>query len=453
MSDNISILIVDDDENFSKMISRELELSDYAVTCVTTGEEAIEQVRKTYFDIVLLDFKLPGMDGIDAIKVIKEENPHIEILMLTGHGTIDSAIASMKLGAYDYLTKPCRFDELENVLQKAYEKVKLTHRNVILEKELAKKNFSEEIVGESTAFGETVNMAVKVASTDCTVLIQGESGVGKELIAKLIHKNSPRKDKQFVMVDSTSLQEALLESELFGHEKGAFSGAYSLKHGLLEVADSGTLFLDEIGEISLAIQAKLLRVIETGTFRRVGGLKDIHVDVRIVAATNKDLMRMVEEKTFRDDLFYRLNVICISVPPLRNRKEDIIPLAEYFLNTAPNVNMEEKKISSEAMELLLNNHDWPGNIRELQNVVHRAVILSEDDQIRPADLPSNFQDSFNFTDESGEELIAPLEEIERRYIAFLLKRFNGHRGKVAKILKMSERNLYRKLVKLGLRGS
>ena len=316
MGDNISILIVDDDENFSKMISRELELSDYAVTCVTTGEEAIEQVRKTYFDIVLLDFKLPGMDGIDAIKVIKEENPHIEILMLTGHGTIDSAIASMKLGAYDYLTKPCRFDELENVLQKAYEKVKLTHRNVILEKELAKKNFSEEIVGESTAFGETVNMAVKVASTDCTVLIQGESGVGKELIAKLIHKNSPRKDKQFVMVDSTSLQEALLESELFGHEKGAFSGAYSLKHGLLEVADSGTLFLDEIGEISLAIQAKLLRVIETGTFRRVGGLKDIHVDVRIVAYNNKDLMRMVEEKTFRDDLFYRLNVSPIRVPSL-----------------------------------------------------------------------------------------------------------------------------------------
>ncbi|MEE9612900.1 MAG: sigma-54 dependent transcriptional regulator, partial [Desulfatiglandales bacterium] len=278
MGDNISILIVDDDENFSKMISRELELSDYAVSCVTTGEEAIEQVRKTYYDIVLLDFKLPGMDGIEAIKVIKEENPHVEILMLTGHGTIDSAIASLKLGAYDYLTKPCRFDELENVLQKAYEKIKLTHRNVMLEKELAKKNFSEEIVGKSTAFGETVNMSIKVASTDCTVLIQGESGVGKELVAKLIHKNSLRKDKQFVVVDSTSLQEALLESELFGHEKGAFSGAYNLKHGLLEVADSGTLFLDEIGEISLAIQAKLLRVIEIGTFRRVGGLKNIHVD-------------------------------------------------------------------------------------------------------------------------------------------------------------------------------
>jgi DNA-binding NtrC family response regulator len=356
----------------------------------------------------------------------------------------------MKFGAYDYLTKPCRFDELKNVLGKAYEKVKLTRRNVILEKELARKNAPQKLIGESSVFRETVNMAIKVASSDCTVLLQGESGVGKEVIARLIHANSLRKEKQFVVLDCASLQEALLESELFGHEKGAFTGAYSLKHGLLEVADSGTFFMDEIGEIGPSIQSKLLRVLETGTFRRVGGIKDVNVDVRIIAATNKDLMRMVEEKTFRDDLFYRLNVISISIPPLRNRSEDIPQLAEHFLKNALGENTDEKKISPKAMELLM-NHEWPGNIRELQNVIHRAVILSEDNQIKPSDLPSNLQDKVIFTDDSGDELLAPLEEMEKKYISFLLKKFNGHRGKVARTLKMSERNLYRRLGKLGLR--
>jgi len=449
MNEQISILVVDDDEIFKKMICRELSFLGHSVSTSSSGEEAVKTIEENKPDVVLLDIKLPGIDGIETLKVLKEQSPTTEIVMLTGHGTIDNAISSMKTGAYDYLTKPCRLDELTNVIQKAYEKVRLLRRNNILESELVRRDAFTEVIGESHLFRETLDMAVKVAGTNCTVLIQGESGVGKELIARLIHHSSPRKGKPFVVVDCSSLQETLLESELFGHEKGAFTGAYSLKHGLLEVADSGTLFMDEIGEISPGIQAKLLRMLESGTFRRVGGTRDTKVDVRIVVATNRNLIRMTQEDKFRDDLYYRLNVICISIPPLRNRKEDIPMLVKYFLKNVPGVGAVDKEVTSDAMELLM-RYEWPGNIREVQNVVHRAAILSEDEFIKPGDLPSKFYGETIFASGSGKDILTPLEDIEKRYISMLLERFHGHRGKVARALKMSERNLYRRIRKYGL---
>ncbi len=443
MSSKIVVLVVDDEETFRMVLSRELAFMGYEVIAVPGGAEACQVVTRREVDVVLLDIKMPGIGGLETLKRLREISPLSEVIMLTGHETIDDAVQSMKLGAYDYLTKPCQLNELESMILKACEKKNLIRQNTFLKQELARRDRFPHLIGNSPQLKTIMEMIEKVAPTDSTVLIQGESGVGKELIAHCIHRYSLRRAQPFIVVDCTSLQEHLLQSELFGHEKGAFTGAIMLKHGLFEVADHGSLFLDEVGELSTSTQIQLLRVLENGIFRRVGGTKDLMVNVRIIAATNRDLHQLLEEGKFREDLYFRLNVISITVPPLRDRVEDISPLVEYFLEHMPIPGKRKKRVSPEAMTML-RLYTWPGNVRELKNVLERAVILSEGEEIEPKDLPSNIQgESELFVGNSGHYF--SLEEVEKRYIATLLHQFSGHRAKVASILKISERNLYRKI--------
>ncbi|MFQ5843220.1 MAG: sigma-54-dependent transcriptional regulator, partial [Thermodesulfobacteriota bacterium] len=395
MEPKISILLVDDDDTFREVLTGELASMGYGVVSASSGEEAKERLEREDFDVALMDIRMPGMGGIQALRMIKESSPGTEVIMLTGHATIDNAVESMKLGAFDYLTKPCTLDNLEAVVRKALERKQILQKNMALKQELARRERLEGFIGESREFKEVIELISKVASTDSSVLIQGESGAGKELVARAIHRASPRRDNPFIIIDCGSLQENLLESELFGHEKGAYTGAVGLKHGLFEVADSGTIFLDEIGEISPSLQVKLLRVLEMGEFRRVGGLKVIDVDVRVLAATNKTLHQLVERGKFREDLFYRLNIISILIPPLRDRRGDIPLLARHFAENHNITDKGKKLITDEAMELL-STYRWPGNVRELQNVIERAIILSEDEYIKPEDLPTNLKTQVDF---------------------------------------------------------
>jgi DNA-binding NtrC family response regulator len=444
----LRLLVVDDEETFRRVAVRELAAMGFDVRGVSSGEEALEVLQQQDADVILLDIKLPGMDGLETLQAIKESRPLAEVIMLTGHGTIETAIRSIRLGAYDYLTKPCKLEELEALILKAGEKRALQQENRLLRQELARRDHLDEFIGRSQALRETVQLIERVAATDHTVLILGESGVGKELAARAIHRLSARRDKPFVVVDCTSLQEELLQSELFGHEKGAFTGAVSLKHGLFEVADTGTVFLDEVGELSLSLQAKLLRVLETRSFRRLGGVRDIPVNVRIIAATNRDLERLKAEGRFREDLYYRLHVVPVVIPPLRERREDIELLVQYFLSRNLVPARGRKRITPEALGLLVQYH-WPGNVRELKNVIERAVILADGDTIDVEHLPGNLRFRPPFLETTPAEYPS-LEEVERMYIARLLKEFQGNRSQVARVLKISERTLYRKIKSYGL---
>jgi len=448
MKQAISILIVDDEETFREVLAKELRLSGYEVVTAPSGAEGEAWLRQRDFDIALVDIKMPDIDGLDLLATVKRDFPFTEVIILTGHGTVERAIKAMKLGAYDFLMKPCRLDELEAVLEKAWERKSLAQQNSLLKRELARRGQAGELVGRSQEFKGLVDLVRRVASTESPILIQGESGVGKELVANAIHKNSPRKDNPFVIIDCASLQESLLESELFGHEKGAYTGAVRLKHGLFEVADTGTIFLDEVGELSASIQAKLLRVIETGSFRRLGGNRTLQVDVRIISATKRNLMQLVTEGQFREDLFYRLNVVTIFVPPLRDRKEDIPLLAQHFLQQAAKGG-ERKRLSREAMEIL-KQYSWPGNVRELQNVMERAIILSDGPEISAKDLPQNLLPTLGSPPRLEPGRFPGLRDLEREHIARVLRETKGHRLAAARILGISERSLYRKIKEFAL---
>jgi len=445
----IRVLIADDEETFRTVLARELKEMGFDVCGVNGGVQALAALNEREFDVVLLDVKMPDMDGLTVQKAVKEAHPQVEVIMLTGYGTIDSAIAAIRSGAYDYLTKPCKLEELEALLLKAAERRRLERGNIMLRQELSRQTRSDEFVGDSPRLRAVLALIAKVARSDSTVLIQGESGVGKELAARAIHNQSPRKDNPFIVVDCTSLQEELLQSELFGHEKGAFTGAASLKHGLFEVADTGTLFFDEMGEMTLGLQSKLLRFMETGTFRRVGGLKDIHVDTRIIAATNRNLKEASSSGQFREDLYYRLNVFSFTIPPLRERPEDIAVLARHFVDKSVGQGRRRWSIAPEAIERL-EGYDWPGNVRELRNVLERALILAEGDRIEVEDLPGNLQSRLPFMGENQNQGTPTLEQAEKLYIARLLRENAGNRAKVARILDISERNLYRKIKQYGL---
>jgi DNA-binding NtrC family response regulator len=443
MSQSISVLLVDDDSAFRKILARELAAMGFEVESAGDGAAALSRLKERDFDVVLLDVKMPGMDGVEALPAIKSESPLSEVIMLTGQGTVDTAVRSMKLGAYDFLTKPCQLEELQNVIEKAREKRRLSRENLFLKQQLTRRDGFGEFVGRSAGLRTVLDLVGRVAPSGFSVLIQGESGVGKELVAQAIHRLSPRKNGPFVVVDCCSLQEELLHSELFGHEKGSFTGAAALKHGLFEIADGGTLFLDEMGELSPALQAKLLRVLESGTFRRLGGVKDIRVDVRLIAATNRDLAQRVSSGDFREDLFYRINVVAIAVPPLRERREDIPMLARFFAEHAL-PGRSTKAVAPEAMDLL-SGYDWPGNVRELRNVMERAVILCQGETIGPDDLPSNIRLNPRSLFKSSRGSYPSLDELEKNYILALLAEFAGSRQKVAQALNLSERTLYRKL--------
>lgn len=450
MKNTASILLVDDDAAFRHVMAGELRRLGHEVVTAASGEEAAARAEQMEPEIVLLDLRLPGMDGLETLKAIRGRNPSIEVIMLTGHGSIDSAIESIREGAFDYVTKPCPLDEIRIRVQRAIERRALQQRASLLERALTPPDPAAFFVGESPEFRRMLHLVELVGASDSTVLIAGETGSGKELVAKLIHARSPRKAKPFVVVDCAALQESLLQSELFGHERGAFTGADKAKPGLFEVAHGGTIFLDEIGEISQATQVNLLRVLDTSVFRHLGGTSEIRVDVRVLAATNRDLRAMVAKGLFREDLFYRMSTITVEIPPLRKRAGDIELLARHFVKMLNGRYGTAKGLGESALEAL-RVHGWPGNVRELLHAVEAAAVVCEGGEIRVEHLPVSVrrQPPVGMAPPtapvSDERQFPTLVELEVMHIRQALELSHGHRGNAARMLGISERNLYRKL--------
>ncbi len=441
-----TILLVDDDAAFRQIMAGELKRLGYAALAVGTGEEAIQRVAQVEPDVVLLDLQLPGLNGLEVLKTIHAGSPAAEVIMLTGHGSIDTAIESIRMGAFDYVVKPCPLDELQVRIQRAIERRVLRQRANLLERGLTPPDLGSSFVGDSPEFRRLLHVIELVAPSDSTVLITGETGAGKERVAKLLHARSPRRFRPFVVVECAALQESLLQSELFGHERGAFTGADRAKPGLFEVANGGTIFLDEIGEVSPATQTKLLRVLDTSTFRHVGGTSEIRVDVRFLAATNRDLTAMVRQGHFREDLFYRLSTIRVELPALRDRAGDVEQLARHFVAGLNERFGSAKEITEEALTTLRGHH-WPGNVRELQHAVEAAMVLCQGNRILPEHLPAGMRQvppAAAPPPASGAAL-PTLEELEKLHIQKALAASGGHRGNAARMLGISERNLYRKL--------
>ncbi len=441
----INILVVDDEEPFRRLLNKELARKGYSVQVARDGGEALRVLRDNVFDVILLDVVMPGVDGLSLMKKLKEDSGAPAIIVLTGKATVETAVDAMKNGAYDYLTKPYKLDELAIVVERAYEYRRLSVKSKLLEQELVRKEFPFELVGNSRQLQEILALVKKVAPTDSPVFIQGESGTGKELIANTVWHYSARKDAPFIALNCATLSENLIESEIFGHEKGAFTNAYQMKHGLVEVADKGTLFLDEIGELPIGLQPKFLRFLDSGEFRRVGGNKTLRVDVRMIAATNRDLSGLIKTGNFREDLYYRLNVINIIIPPLRERKEDIAETAQHFLKQyGQKMSKSIAGFTAEARELLI-GYKWPGNVRELENVIERAVILCEGDQIGAEDL------SISSHSAVAEMSVNPsLEEMEKNYILRVLKETGGNQSRASQLLGIDRKTLYLKLKKYGI---
>ncbi len=428
------ILVVDDEEIVIRSCTRALADDDHRVEVARSGAEALKLIEQNGYDVVILDIMMPGVDGLEVLQRAKEAHPDLEIIMVTGLSEVETAVRSMKLGAFDYVPKPFDPDELRLTVDRALERRRLLRENVNLRAEVSARYRFENIIGGSPRMQEVYRLIAQCAPTNSTVLVTGESGTGKELIARAIHYNSLRKDKPIVTVDCTSLSENLLESELFGHVRGSFTGAVANKRGLLEVAQGGTVFLDEIGNIPLSIQAKLLRVIQEREFKPVGDTRTVSANIRLIAATNKALKEMVAVGTFRDDLFYRINIFPIHVPALRDRREDIPALAFHFLKACgAEVGKNVDQISEGAMALLM-NYDWPGNVRELENMIHRAVILASDKVVRKAHFASlaGAAPGDDAVPRTGEELKRikkearekSVESIERAFVLDALKR-NG----------------------------
>lgn len=445
------VLIIDDETVVRNGISRALEDSGISSFGAASAQEALDILEKETFDLVLLDIKLPDTDGLSLLKEIKSSYPEIKVIMITGYPTIDTAVHCIKLGAVDYLVKPFRLDDLEAALKKI-ENPESTSAEDLFRIEgngLHVDSFQDFIIGKSRAMKSIFEKIIKVAPTDSTVLITGESGTGKELVAKAIHAYSERKHREFVAVDCSSLVETLLESELFGHVKGSFTGAYQTKHGLFELANSGTFFFDEISNLSPKIQAKLLRVIQEREFMKVGDQKKIKLDIRIISASNKDLQNSIRQGTFREDLYYRLSVVPLRLPPLRKRKEDIPLLTEHFLQKySKKVKRAVPEISPEAMDILI-EHNWPGNVRELEHTIERILILEDSDIIRTRDLPSFISQREGEFQMFSEEALS-LQELEKKYIRFILRKTKGKKTEAANILGINRKTLGLKIKKYEL---
>ena len=441
------ILLVDDDKNTANGLRKILLQDGYDTSCAYTGKEALNLIATEHFDIVITDMKLPDISGFSIIEKVKKKDIDIAVVMITAFSSIQTAIDAMKKGADDYLTKPVNIEELELILKKIWEKRLLILQNKELKQKLNDKYSFSGIIGNTPEIQFIFKTITEIAPTEATVLIYGDTGTGKELIANAIHYNSDRKDKPFITLHCASLSEGVLESELFGHEKGAFTGAISQRRGRFELANGGSLFLDEVGEMNSHVQVKLLRVLETGKFERVGGEKTFESDVRIIAATNKDLEKEIEEGRFREDLYYRLNVINLKLPSLRERKEDIGLLIDNFLIKYSKKNKKNIKGITPQSAKLLNNYDWPGNIRELENTIERAVVMAKSEYIEPNNLPSNINVN---TKKSRKETFripsgATMKEIEKTVILETLQTTNGSKSKAAKILGISTRKIEYKI--------
>ncbi|MBN2719831.1 MAG: sigma-54-dependent Fis family transcriptional regulator [Proteobacteria bacterium] len=445
------ILVVDDEASQRELLEMVLSGEGYQVQTGSSGEEAIQKVEEGFFNLVIMDLKMGGMGGLEALRRIKEVSPAIQVLIVTAYASIDTAVQAMRSGALNYLTKPIDLEELKIQVEKTMELSDLLAENETLKAQVENIFQNSKIIGKSRRIHEIFDTLAMVAPTDATVLILGESGTGKELLADAIHANSPRRNGPFVKVNCAALPENLLESELFGHEKGSFTGAVARREGRFKLADGGTLFLDEVAEMSLLLQAKLLRVIQSRSFERVGGTQTLKTDVRLVVATNKDLEEEVARGRFREDLYYRLNVIPIRMPPLRERREDIPLLAEHFLTLiASRNNKMIRGFTSEAMDLLIRSR-WRGNVRELENVVERAVIMAKGDLIRPEDLPSQLLAAPEPEEEREKEMVAgqTLSEVERKAILTTLDLTGGNRTETARMLGISRRTLQYKLKEYG----
>ncbi|MCF8024677.1 MAG: sigma-54 dependent transcriptional regulator [Desulfobacteraceae bacterium] len=452
------ILVVDDDAGHRTTLKTVLKSWKYDISEADDGQTAVNLVTEAPFDLILMDVRMAVMNGIDALIKIKSYNPAIPIIIMTAYSSVESAVEAMKAGAYDYLTKPLDFDELKLTIERALEHTRLRDENKSLKAQLQTLAETRQIVATSPEMKSLLEMVATIAPSEATVLITGASGTGKELIARAIHANSSRSKGQLVTVNCAALTETLLESELFGHEKGAFTGADRRREGRFVQADRGTLFLDEVGEMSMSMQAKLLRVLQEGEIQRVGGDKPIAVDVRIIAATNKELSQMVENGKFREDLFYRLNVVNIHVPPLSERTDDIPALAQHFVNLYAERNRKKiKGFTPQAMDSLL-KYAWPGNVRELENMVERAVILSPGEYITEKDLPLNISNPETQTPQksgplgisSNDAAESSLDKIERSAIVSALDRADGNKSEAARMLGITRRTLYNKLEKYGI---
>ena len=449
---NFRVLVVDDEESLREVLTIMLHREGYLVEAAQDGEQAIKRLRENNFDLVISDIKMPKVSGLELLSYIKEHQPETLVVMITAFSSTDDAVEAMKQGAYDYITKPFQNEEIRLIVRNALEKHALKEENLALKRELGERFSFGKLIGKSKRMQELYSLIERVAGSTASILVTGESGTGKELVAKAIHYNSPRRERPFVPINCGAIAENLLESELFGHEKGSFTGAVQQKQGLFEVAHGGTLFLDEIGELPISMQVKLLRVLQEGEIRRVGGTKDIPVDVRMVAATNKRLDQEVAAGHFREDLFFRLNVIHLDIPPLRERHEDVPLLAKHFIQKFTGTNVQ---IDDRFMRLLV-DYAWPGNVRELENVIERCAVLGGGvfevdmlpEQVRCSDSQSPCH--LEGIPEEGMDLDHFLGDIEKRLLLEALERCHGVRKQAAKLLGITFRSIRYRLAKYGL---
>lgn len=442
---NLDLLFVDDDDELRIGMANFFMQLGYRVDEADCGEAALEKIRNRTYDVAVVDMAMPGMSGIELLEKVKAENADAEIVLLTGEGTVEKAVEAMKLGAYDFLTKPIRMKQLGAIVQKAAEAGKMRKENRQL-RALVKRSASQhQMIGDSNAMKDVYRLIERSAPSEKPILIQGESGTGKELVAHAIHEASTRADKPLVVINCAALPEQLLESELFGHEKGSFTGATTAKPGLFEVADGGTLFIDEIGELSPALQPKLLRVLEDGSLRRVGSLKERRVDVRIVAATNRDMAKEVEAKRFREDLFYRINIMTIVIPPLRERRGDVQLLADHFAGAG----WEFEPTCRETVT----RYSWPGNVRQLINAIERAKMLADDETLLKENLPPEVLENVSLTNHTVIDADSDLASLTRARVVQALQQENGNKLRSAKTLGVSRRSLYRLLEKYHIEPS
>ncbi len=449
-----SILIVDDEDTQRSILKGYLEKKGYRIYTASSGNEGIEVARKNLIDIILSDFKMPDKTGLEVLEEVKKINPEISFVIITAYGTVENAVKAMRLGAFDYISKPVDLDELELLIERIIENKNLKSEIQILKNQLQEKFKIDSFISQSPKMEEVLSIASRAADSKATVLITGESGTGKEVLAKSIHYASSRKNNSFIAVNIPALPETLLESELFGHERGAFTGAEKSKKGRFELADGGTIFLDEIGDIPLNLQVKLLRVLQEHKIERLGSTESLDVDVRIIAATHQNLEQKIKDGSFREDLYYRLNIVSLHIPPLRERREDILPLIEHFVKKYCEENQKKDlTLSKEAIDLLI-KYNFPGNVRELENIIERAVVLSRGNVITVNDLPNvvkGFKAEKEIPADENLTLTQQVEELEKKLIYDALSKANGNQSQAGRMLGLTERNLRYKMQKYGIK--